>query len=69
MSPAHGRCGARATMNNNSPSVKKSGEARKQAGKKDRLGEGISARPRFLILIFSAAAEFHASFTGAPFGF
>ena len=46
MSPAHGCGGARATMNfNNSPSVKKSGEARKQAGKKEGgWGEGIFAR-------------------------
>ena len=36
MSPAHGWRGARATINfNNSPSAKKSGEARKQAGKKE----------------------------------
>ena len=45
-SPAHGRVGARATIEfNNSPSAKKSGEARKQAGKKEgSLGEGIFAR-------------------------
>ena len=46
MSPAHGWRGARATINfNNSPSAKKSGEARKQAGKKEGgQGEGIFAR-------------------------
>ena len=46
LSPAHGCGGARATMNfNNSPSAKKSGEARKQAGKKEGgWGEGIFAR-------------------------
>jgi len=46
MSPAHGWRGARATINfNNSPSAKKSGEARKQAGKKEEgWGEGIFAR-------------------------
>ena len=46
MSPAHGCGGARATIEfNNSPSAKKSGEARKQAGKKEGgLGEGIFAR-------------------------
>ena len=46
LSPAHGCGGARATnINNNSPSAKKSGEARKQAGKKEGgLGEGIFAR-------------------------
>jgi hypothetical protein len=46
LSPAHGCGGARATIEfNNSPSAKKSGEARKQAGKKEGgLGEGIFAR-------------------------
>ena len=46
LSPAHGCGGARATIKfNNSPSAKKSGEARKQAGKKEGgLGEGIFAR-------------------------
>jgi len=46
LSPAHECGGARATIkNNNSPSAKKSGEARKQAGKKEGgLGEGIFAR-------------------------
>jgi len=41
VSPAHGSGGARATIEfNNSPSAKKSGEARKQAGKKKkRCGE------------------------------
>ncbi len=49
MSPAHGCGGARAIIEfNNSPSAKKSGEARKQAGKKEGgLGEGIFARLRF----------------------
>ena len=37
VSPAHGCGGARATIEfNNSPSAKKSGEARKQAGKKKK---------------------------------
>jgi hypothetical protein len=37
LSPAHGCGGARATIEfNNSPSAKKSGEARKQAGKKKK---------------------------------
>ena len=37
LSPAHGCGGARATIGfNNSPSAKKSGEARKQAGKKKK---------------------------------
>ena len=46
LSPAHGCGGARATMNfNNSPYAKKSGKARKQAGKKEGgWGEGIFAR-------------------------
>jgi hypothetical protein len=46
VSPAHGCGGARATIEfNNSPSAKKLGEARKQAGKKEGgLGEGIFAR-------------------------
>jgi len=46
LSPAHWAGGARATVEfYNSPSVKKSGEARKQAGKKEGgLGEGIFAR-------------------------
>jgi hypothetical protein len=36
VSPAYGWSGTRATnINNNSPSAKKSGEARKQAGKKE----------------------------------
>ena len=45
-SPAHGCGRARATIEfNNSPSAKKSGEARKQAGKKKwGWGEGIFAR-------------------------
>jgi len=49
LSPAHGCGGARAIIEfNNSPSAKKSGEARKQAGKKEGgLGEGIFARLRF----------------------
>jgi len=42
LSPAHGCGGARATIEFISPSAKKSGEARKQAGKKEGgLGEGI----------------------------
>ena len=46
LSPAHWAGGARATIEfNNSPSAKKSGEARKQAGKKEGgLVEGIFAR-------------------------
>ncbi len=46
VSPAHWVGGARATIEfNNNPSAKKSGEARKQAGKKEGgLGEGIFAR-------------------------
>jgi len=49
LSPAHRCGGARATIElNNSPSAEKSGEARKQAGKKEGgLGEGIFARLRF----------------------
>ena len=49
LSPAHGCGGARAIIEfNNSPSAKKSGEARKQAGKKEGgLGEGIFTRLRF----------------------
>ena len=46
VSLAHWADEARATMNfNDSPSAKKSGEARKQAGKKEGgQGEGIFAR-------------------------
>ena len=46
VSPAYGWSGTRATINYNSPAAEKnSGEARKQAGKKEGgLGEGIFAR-------------------------
>ncbi|MFH1030145.1 MAG: hypothetical protein V1770_02705, partial [bacterium] len=46
LSSAHGRAGARATIEfYDSPSTKKSGEVRNQAGKKEGgLGEGIFAR-------------------------
>jgi len=46
LSSAHWAGGARTTIEfNNSPSAKKSGEARKQAGKKEGgWGEGIFAR-------------------------
>ena len=46
VSPAYGWSGTRATINYNSPAAEKnSGEARKQAGKKEGgLGKGIFAR-------------------------
>ena len=62
VSPAYGWSGTRATINYNSPAAEKnSGEARKQAGKKEGgLGEGIFAR------LLSAAAEFRANEISAP---